>query len=173
MRDLYLLSGMGLIALLIGLVLFFFGPSSLQSDFYATFSPTGPVAYTVLQEGDDAVSINDRVNYRVTSEKDLTSLWDLVYGNGKTRPAVPKVNFSNYDVLATFDGSHVSGGYKISTDQIIDSNGTRTIIITHVDPGIHCPVSKTPTSPFQIIQVRHTELPLSHQDRTSTSTCAK
>ncbi len=176
MRDLYLLLGMGSVAILIGLLLFFLGPSSLRSDFYSTLSlgsvNSSQVSHTLLQEGTDAHSVTDSVNYRITSEYDLDTLWTLVYGDKQGSPRVPKIDFSKYDVLAIFDGSHSTDGYKISIDHITDTDGVRTISITHTVPGIGCNVVNKKTSPFQIVQVPHTDFTLAHQDLVSTTTCA-
>ncbi len=172
MRDLYLVAGMGIIAVVIGGLLYLFGPSSLHSDFSNAFSLSsdGHVRFTKLQEGTVAYSISQPSNYRISTWEDFSTLWTLIYGDGRG-PDMPKVDFNNYEVLAVFDGSHSTDGYEISVDEVTDKDSVRTIMITHKIPDKHCRLSARSTSPFEIIQVPKTSFSLAHQDQIATTTC--
>jgi hypothetical protein len=175
MRDLLIIGGISVTAILVGTLLFFFGPASLQTDFNSALSSTintnnPSVTYTTLAKGSRALSITDRTNYRLTSSADLGALWPMIYGDAAA-PAVPDVDFSKYEVLAFFDGSHSSDGYDISVSGIADSKASRSVGVTHILPGPKCRVSSKSTSPFVVLQVPKTPYTLTHQDLKTTNPC--
>jgi hypothetical protein len=181
MRSLLLIGGICIAAIALGSVLFFFGPPSLQSEVNSALQSstsslnpaavTGPVSFTVLEQGTDALSIPDRTNYRLDSQTDLASLWTLIYGN-KDAPKIPNVNFSNHEVLAVFDGTHSTTGYSISVTGIMDQNATRTVTVTHATPDSSCVTASAVTSPFELVVVPKTSFALAHQDVTTANSCA-
>jgi PrcB C-terminal len=179
MRSIRIILGICAAAILLGCLLFFFGPPSLQSEVNAALQPSsapmtsssGVVTYTVLQQGTNAISINDRTNYRIMTQSDFQSLWSLVYGNTGT-PAIPTIDFSKYEVLAVFDGTHSTTGFSINVQGITEQNGVRTVMIDHVSPGAGCtPVSKV-TSPFEIVEVPKTASSLAHIDTKTSQACS-
>jgi hypothetical protein len=104
MRDLLVIGAVAVVAIVIGVVLFFFGPTKLQSDVgnallaeQTTGSASTP--YTVLEQGVDALSVTNRTNYRITSATDLATLWSMVYGD-KGSVALPTIDFTQDEVLA-------------------------------------------------------------------------
>ena len=174
MRDVLLIIGISVTSIALGVLLFMFGPKSLQSDINnalltGQIGPIGPTGFVVLEQGPYAISIVERTNYRITSKSDLQALWPLIYGD-RDAPQIPNVDFNNYEVLGIFDGSHTEGGYGISVSKILDKNPVRTISINHQLPNPSCPV-KGPSSPFMLIQVPKTSYSLAHEDITSQSVC--
>ncbi len=174
MRDLLLILGISVAAIALGVILFLFGPKSLQSDINnalltGEIGTTGSTSFVVLQQGPDAISVVERTNYRITSLADLRALWPIIYGD-RDAPPIPNVDFNKYEVLAIFDGSHSQGGYGVSITQILDKNPVRTITINHQMPNPSCPVTG-PSSPFVLVQVSKSVFSLAHQDVTSVSTC--
>ncbi len=173
MRDLYYIGGACLIAIVLGTLLFFFGPPSLarledQPLSGATASSTIP--FTVLGQGPKAVSITQRTNYRITNAGDLQSLWQLVYGDADL-PRVPLVDFTKYEVLGVFDGTHSTSGYTIAVKDISELSPLRVVTLEHTVPGTHCKVTSAQTSPFELVQVPLTTLEITHSDVIATSTC--
>jgi hypothetical protein len=172
MRSWYVLALIVAIAVGLGTLLFYFGPTSLQSDVNNALATNGitNVQFTILAQGNDAASVSARTNYRITNNDEFTALWAMIYGNNGT-PQIPTVDFTKYEVLAIFDGSHSSGGYGITVQSVSEQNGTRTVTIIHRAPGTNCTSPSTATSPFELVQVPATTLPLAHQDDMSTTTC--
>jgi hypothetical protein len=172
MRDLFVIGGISVSAIAIGALLFFFGPTSLQLDISTALSSaaTGSVPYMTLAKGNRAVSIADRTNYRITTSDDFTALWGMVYGE-KDAPALPTVDFSKYEVLALFDGSHAGTGYDIQPASVADANATRSVTIDHVVPDPKCQVTNKATNPFVILQVPKTLYSLAHKDVIMVSPC--
>ena len=175
MRDLLLIAGISVVAIGIGGILFFFGPHSLQSDMTNTLasdqaaSPTVP--FTVLEKGSDALSISSRTNYRITTDSDFRALWSMIYGS-RTTPAVPTIDFSKYEVLGIFDGSHTTNAYDVSVASIKDSTESRIVVITHKVQDSSCTPAPGASSPYELLEVPKTTVSLSHTDATSTVSCA-
>ena len=164
MKDIIIILLMCVAAIGIGAWLYF-----NASAFSAPMGGAHTVSYSVLESGTNAGAITDRTNYRIQNQQDLNTLWSLVYGS--SGPSVPTVDFSKNEVLAVFDGQHVTNGYKVSITQIAEGNGTRTVFIEHKAPGPSCKLAQTPTTAFQIVQVAATAEPLSHRDSMITGGC--
>lgn len=160
MRDALIIGIACVAAIFLGAWLYFSGTGTNTS---ATQS-----GFTVLEKGMQSGSLTSRANYRIKSKEELDALWNLVYGSGGPAAAV---DFTKEEVLAVFDGSHSSGGYDITVDSVKDEGGVRKIHITHTIPGEGCAVSSAITSPYQIVVVPRSSLPLSRTDATATADC--
>ncbi len=180
-KNLTLLVGIVVVAVLIGVVLFYFGPASLQTDFQNALIASAQdnnsvssnsVPFNVLATGSNAISITDRTNYRITNVNDFNSLWELVYGDVDGHP-LPQVDFSKYEVLAIFDGTHATGGYGVKVQSVVDKSPSRMVTILHLAPNPSCSarLPQGASSPFEIIQVPITTFPLAHTDEMGMSTC--
>lgn len=162
MRDLLIIGGACLIAIVAGAWLFL-----SQED---TTASAGPTAYRVFIEGEQSGSITERKNYRIKNEEELDELWRLIYGT--SGPSAPAIDFTREELLAVFDGTHSSGGYTVEVVSIEDEPGVaRHVSILHTAPGESCMVSQAITSPFVIVRVAATNLPLKRTDLTETVAC--
>jgi hypothetical protein len=132
-----------------------------------TTNPKGVIS--VLGHGANAGSFDQRANYRITDATQFAALWQMIYAD--SGPVLPTIDFSKYEVLAIFDGSHSSGGYDVGVGTITDTNGARTITIVHTQPGDSCVTSGAVTSPFSIVEVTASTLPVTHVDQTETKQC--
>lgn len=153
MRDVLIVAGICVLALVAGAIFFLNG-----GDVLPAAGGDGPVAYTVIAEGDTATHIDSRVNYRIKNNSELSELWFLIYGG--SQPNMPSVDFDKHEVLAVFDGSHSTGGYDVAVRSIVDAGLTRSITIEHTEPGADCVVSQAITSPFVLVSV--SKMPETH-----------
>lgn len=148
------------------------GPASGTSQSQTPGTPNVPPSglhLNILAQGQNAPGIDQRVNYRVVNADQLSALWQIIYtDNGQ---AVPSVDFNRYEVLALFDGSHSTGGYGIQITGINDTNSQRVVSITHIEPGDSCVPSADLTSPFVIVQVQKSSLPISRVEKVFTTQC--
>lgn len=161
-------------AVVVGGLLYLYGGPA----FHQTYTPTGgtPISFspgqvttTVLAEGVQAPNADERVNYRVTTADQLAALWQMIYtDNGQP---VPSIDFSRYEVLAIFDGSHSTAGYSVHITSVKDTSSARVVTIVHTEPGDSCVPGGGGTSPFTIIQVSKSSLPISRVDQTVTTQC--
>jgi len=170
MRDTLIVLFTLIAAVVIGGLLYLFGPSIFQTVPSTTTSlHGGNVTYTVIAAGKNAPGIDTRVNYRITTSDQLVALWDMVYG--ESGPSVPIIDFDKYEVLAVFDGSHTTSGYDIKVSSVSDSNGMRTVTVTRTMPGPNCSTGGSITSPFVIISAPKTPLQLTHIDEEHVTNC--
>jgi hypothetical protein len=159
-------------AVVIGGLLYLYGGAAFHPhDQPAPMPILGSIsnAGTVIAQGQYAQGFNERVNYHITSEEQWVQLWDMVYGaNG---PSLRPVDFSQSEVLAIFDGSHSTGGYRIHAGELVETESMRSIAITHVEPGLGCSAIAGETSPFILVEIPRSALPLTHTDEMREESC--
>lgn len=160
MKDTFLIGGLCVAIVLIGAGLYFYEPVEEEGG-----------GYLPLAEGQYAAGIDMERNYRIRSEEDMQSLWALIHGD--VRPPLPQVDFSSSEVLAVFDGSHATGGYRIRVASVTDSELVRTVHIEHLEPGESCTVPSVRTSPFMLVTVPKMDdgMRLEHSDTTVVEPC--
>jgi hypothetical protein len=125
--------------------------------------------FSVLVQGQDAAGVDQRVNYRITDSQQFSTLWRMIYGAAD--PVVPSVDFSKKEVLAVFDGSHSTSGYGIAVTDLKEVEGKRVLYVTHIEPGDSCSPQSVYTSPFAILVVDKSPLPLAHEEQVEVSHC--
>jgi hypothetical protein len=137
------------------------GPTfnDVPSTDVGTFSRS---SFDVLAEGQDSGGVDRRTNFRIVSDEEFNELWSMLYTSGG--PAIPSVDFSKNEVIAVFDGSHSSGGYSVEVTDVSDADGVRTVDITRHEPTDDCVVASSITSPFVIIRVSKSALPLAKEE---------
>lgn len=162
-KDSHLLIWICGIAFVLAGVFFVLAPSS------SYMGEEESVSVTVLSEGDRAVRMTERKNYRVLDYQQLEEVWALAHG--PTVAQLPTVDFTTHEVLAVFDGERSSGGYGIGVDEVTDNGGTRYIRIRHTEPGASCMTTQAITSPFQIVMVEKTTKTINRSDRSVTVAC--
>ena len=169
MRDAIIIFIAIILSMAIGSYLFFNGAPDLSSPPPIPSITRSNNEVMVIAEGQNAGSMDRRTNYRITSDAELVALWNMVYT--ANAPAVPAVDFANYEVLAIFDGSHSSGGYDVSVSRVEDKDGQRTVYIRREAPGEGCITTEAITSPFEIVRVSKTLLPMTKVEENVTKNC--
>lgn len=159
MKDTLIIGAAILVAIAIGAWLMFGTPVP---------GPAGeePVAFSVLKEGDNASALSERKNYRLKTQQELDELWALV-GEG----AAPTVDFSTSEVLAAFDGVHPTGGYSVRFVSVDDIAQSRRVVIAHTAPGDGCMTTEALSSPFTMVVVPKSDLPISRIDQEQKNDC--
>lgn len=128
--------------------------------------PPATVPFTKITEGVRS-SVQKRVNYIITSPDQLSELWKVAGIGG----SVPVVDFTKEDVLAVFSGPKPVSGFAIAVARVEDSK-KRMVTITLINPNEQCSVLRhATTTPYQIVAVPKTILPLFHEDETVTRSC--
>lgn len=121
------------------------------------------VPFTKLTEGRQSV-VARRVNYFITSAAQLSEIWDAVNAAGTP----PKVDFKRQAVIAVFAGKESVSSIKVA--KVEDANA-RMVSIAIEKPD--CRPIPTPASPYEIVAVPTTSLPLTHTDIATIITCKK
>lgn len=161
-RDVWIIGSVCAIAIALGAWLFLAG--SQEGEVSGSLTPR------VIAEGQYSGYITERANYRIENADELFELWRMVYATGG--PALPPIDFETNEVLAVFDGTHSSGGYGISVLSVEDEPGVaRHVTILHREPGESCVTSQAITSPFEVVVLPRSGLPISRTDITETVSC--
>lgn len=164
MKDILILGVACAAAILLGAWLYF-GGGAADAE---VPRKEGEVVFSVIDQGVSSGSITERKNYRIKSQDELNELWRMVHGAG----APTTVDFTKQEVIAVFDGTHVTGGYGVSVASIVDvPSGSRTISIVRTEPGDSCVTTQSITSPFQIIVVSKSNAPFVREEQTIVEEC--
>ena len=182
MKDLLFILGICVVAAVIGAYLYFYTPQSLQTssatpvetttstqDTPGEPAPVPSVTFTTIDIGTHAVNVTARKNYVAGDAQGLTKLWSLAFG--ETGSTTPKIDFGTTEVIGVFAGTKPTGGYAIEVSKVVDGIDARTIYVNIVKPGANCVTTESVTSPFAIITLPVSTLPLAHQDTTSVRDC--
>ncbi|MEJ0053573.1 MAG: protease complex subunit PrcB family protein [bacterium] len=181
MKDLLIIVGMIIASGIIGAYLYFYTPDELMMgvpavEQVATTTPNsteameigGPVDFTTLTTGTHAGGVTTRKNYLATDAEGIAKLWKLAFGTSSTTPAV---DLSSQEVVGVFAGQKPTGGYAIAVTKVEDSATERTVYVTLTVPGKGCMVTQSLSTPYSIIVMPRSPLPVTHQDATSTREC--
>lgn len=164
MQDKNILIGLSVVAIIICVGIFAYGRNggNLWGSPMAA-SARNVVPFTPLAQGEQS-AIKTRVNYRITSEAQLSELWALLEASSTP----PAVDFNTHEVLAVFAGDASSPFIDIAK---IEDSHERMVSITLAKPEGSC-ANAGPASPYELVAVPATTLPLTHQDQVAAATCA-
>lgn len=181
MKDLFIIVGILVIAGVAGAGIYFYAPKDIAAPVQVvpvatTSMPVatstqnvGAVSFTTLSTGTHAAGVTARKNYEVGDKTGLLKLWTLAFGVNAT--STPAINFETHEAVGIFAGEKPTGGYAVKVTKVEDSATVRTIHVALVVPGKGCMTTESVTSPYTIISLPLSPLPLTHQDATSTSDC--
>lgn len=177
MRNTLFVLALCIIAILLGLFLFFYNPKDLtgqqgsdQSAQVATASLTAtPIAFAVLETGGTAQEAEARKNIAARDQESFDRLWRMVHGAQEL--AAPEIDFSKEYVIGVFAGRKQTGGYAIEITDIQDQGDQRAIAVTLTAPGPDCVVTDALTSPYQLVRVPVSANYLKAVDTVVTTTC--
>lgn len=164
-RDVRMLGSAIVVAIVIGVGVFYFsGPPVSSSSVTNTLPPAVPVPFTEIKHGTQS-KVTERVNYLITSSDELKSLWKMINATGTP----PTLDFNKQALLAIFAGQQLVAGSNIAISKIEDA-ADRLVSITIARPEGTC-AKKVTTTPYQLIAVPTTTLPLVHKDVVTTVSC--
>lgn len=122
------------------------------------------VPFTEIARGSSS-AIPTRVNYHLTSPDQLHDLWQTIGAVGTP----PAVDFKTRAVLAIFAGKEPSSAIAIAK---IEDTDTRLVSIVVAKPDTACAKEGVTASPYEIVTVPATTLPLTHKDILATTSCS-
>jgi hypothetical protein len=178
MRNTLFILALCVVAILLGLFLFFYNPKDLtgqkgtdQSAQVGTATVTvTPVVFTVLETGGNALEGDgDRKNIAARDQESFDRVWKMAHGAQEI--AAPEIDFSKEYIVAVFAGQKPSGGHAIAVTKVEDVGDERVITVTLTAPGANCVVTDMLTSPYQLIRVPASMHYLKAVDTTVTTPC--
>lgn len=137
--------------------------SNRQSEIRSASLAATSVPFTRLAEGKKS-SVSERVNYIITSAAQMDELWKMTDAVG----APPPVDFKTHAVLAIFAGSEPCMAINVAK---IEDADARQVSIVLAKPDGNCADKIKATSPYEIVTVKVTPLPLTHMDTPTTVSC--
>ncbi|MDP2652107.1 MAG: protease complex subunit PrcB family protein [bacterium] len=162
MRNTLIVGGVAVAAIVIGVLVFLRGGDSFSN---ASASPATVVSFTQLARGSHS-KVTMRVNYLITSSDQLNELWKMV--DATSTP--PKIDFKKEAVIAVFAGEQPTAGYAISVAKVEDTSA-RIVSITLAKPDGRCMTGQVLTTPYELVTLPATSLPLAHEDISTTTSC--
>ncbi len=138
--------------------------SSVVTD--AQYASSG-VPFTRLMQGETS-GVTERVNYVLTSSQELNALWKII---GATSTP-PQIDFKSEAVLAVFAGESAQTRVAIARIEDAQGVGKRIVSVVLVKPEGSCATEKSSLSPFEIVSMAASPLPLTHEDIVATTSCS-
>lgn len=123
------------------------------------------VPFIELTAGTQSV-VAKRVNYVLTSPDELKELWEIIDAPGTP----PWINFNTHMVLAVFAGNESSTSIAIAK---IEDSHTRLVSVALTKPEGSCEEVSRGGTPYEIVAVPSTSLPLAHEDLAISTSCPK
>ncbi|HUY05256.1 MAG TPA: hypothetical protein VMV62_00870 [Candidatus Paceibacterota bacterium] len=167
MRDKIIFAGVAVIAVIVGALVFVSGRGTVSNGSPAATGYSNETAtavpFTKLVQGTTS-AVSDRTNYLITSPSQLSELWKMIDAHGTP----PTVDFATHAVLAVFAGKQPSA--SIAVAKIEDAN-ERLVSIIIAKPASACAPQAVADSPYELVAVATTSLPLAHQDISTTASC--
>lgn len=171
-RDVLIIGVAALVAIGVGVGVVIFDNDVFQDIPSSVSSSSGTngqlsaviVPFTEIARGSSS-AISTRVNYHLTSSEQLHDLWETVGATGTP----PVVDFKTHSVLAIFAGTEPSSAIAIAK---IEDTDTRVVSIVVAKPDAACATKKSATSPYEMVAVPSTTLPLTHKDILATTSCS-
>lgn len=178
MRNTLFVLALCILAIVLGLFLFFYNPKDLTGQrtgeqsaqiASAPISAT-QVSFVALESGSYAQEgPAERTNIAARDEAAFAQLWRMAHGAQEL--AMPEIDFSSEYVVGVFAGEQPSGGYMVEVQEITDLGDTRTFRIAITAPGAGCAVTQALTSPYQLVRVPASAHYLQAIDTTTASDC--
>ena len=97
-------------------------------------------------------------------QKRWSQMFDQPVPDGSTAPAVihkpPVVDFKRSMAIAVFQGKQPSSGYAVEIRRVFRTKDELVAEVVESRPSPTAKVEQTPTSPYQVVIVEHSELPV-------------
>jgi len=171
MRNHIIVGGAGVVAVIIGILVFLHGGGSVPNTSSSATTKNQLAAvivpFTKLIQGVQS-SVDTRTNYLITSTKQLSELWKMI----DAREQMPSVDFTKDVIVAVFAGQKPTGGYAITVSNIEDTD-VRTVSVMLSLPDGNCSERRAATAPYELVAVPSTSLAFAHKDQATTTPCTR
>ncbi|MFI5260588.1 MAG: hypothetical protein ACHQU0_02220 [Candidatus Paceibacteria bacterium] len=166
MKDDYIFVGIATVVVCVLIFIFGYrGSPSNPAPVTMTASQTATlVPFTKLVQGTRS-NIPTRTNYVITSNEELTQLWNMI--DATSTP--PTVDFGKNVVLAVFAGKGLNAGITVAK---VEDASARLVSVHIMTPSSTC-TKKSIVSPYELVAVPKTALQVTHEDISSPVGCSK
>ncbi len=115
------------------------------------------VAMTPVDQG-AYCAYTDSANLRITDPEAFRNLWTNMHQHQSPVPEIPAVDFSEYELIATFMGPRPSGGFGVSVEKGVVKGQTAWFSVVHHKPGAGCMTTSAITHPYALMLVEKTTM---------------
>ena len=99
------------------------------------------------------------------------SAWALLQGTLLPVPPVPAVDFTREAVVVVAMGRRPTAGYSIRVDRVERLAGETTVRVVETSPGRTCVLAQVLTSPFDVVLIPRSALPLRFTEQQAVRDC--
>lgn len=109
----------------------------------------------------------------ITSLQELKELWNRTFSSIFPQPHLPDVDFSKEMIVAVFFGEHMTGGYSIQIERVVERQDMIEVEVIERKPGTGCFVTEAITSPYHIIKLEKKNKKVVFREKTQVVNCGK
>lgn len=127
--------------------------TDVPTDSTISSEPVRELTWSVLAQGNQAVTSETSEFAIATGREELVGLWNKAYGNQLNLPPLPNLDFRRESVVAFFLGTRSTGGYSIDV-QNVTLEGSEVFIDVEVNaPPPGAITTQALTSPWVMVRV--------------------
>ena len=173
-RNHFIVYGAGITAIIVGVLAFLYGNGNIFNSpcgrakciqNIETQSAAVTVPFTELAHGTRS-NVSTRTNYLITSASEFEKLWKMVDATS----TLPKIDFNTDAVIAVFAGKESNSAIAVAK---VEDMNMRMVSVTLAKPNENCVSKQENTTPYEIIALSATTLPLDHKDSLITADCTR
>lgn len=159
-----LIVGVVLIGLLAYLLFIPFSKGNSFSGVSVLSSVSPEISYFTVLKGSSS-AFHNRGFYILENESDFVSLYSKMYQGAPVVPVPPAIDFSNYVVVAVFQGDFQTGGHEIQVFRVVDTGSELKIIINEVNPKNQTSFTQISNQPFHFVKIPRTNKKISFESK--------
>lgn len=104
----------------------------------------------------------------ITNQADWVVFWQRAHAHLSFKPTLIPVDFAKKEVVAVLDGQHPMPGFYTKIEEVAQQSEIVLVTINESAPPSGCIVPGAPVSPYHIIQIDKTDLPVRFAVHSST-----
>jgi hypothetical protein len=96
----------------------------------------------------------------VRTPAEWEELWNRVHAGEEPLPTVPVVDFSQWMILAVFQGAQPTGGYRIGIEDVRSNSFGILVDVAEQQPGTDELTTQAISSPYFMVMIEQSDLPV-------------
>ncbi|HEX6982143.1 MAG TPA: protease complex subunit PrcB family protein [Balneolaceae bacterium] len=112
-------------------------------------------------------------NLVIKNERAFEDFWSSLHSNQKPLPDIPKVDFNTDMVLASVMDTKPTGGYVVEIAQVGVLDGRIGVKVKNRNPGKNCGTTAALTTPYHIIRMDKSKMPVEFFEEEITVDCGE
>lgn len=126
---------------------------------------------TVIEGSGRNISIKEEGQKIIKNKSEWQELWNSMFSNQTEKTSPIQVDFKKYLLVAVFSGQKETGGHAIRVESVQNQKDKIVIKVVETSPAENCILTPVLTSPFEIIKIEKSNLPIEFSITKSASLC--